>query len=353
MWLGAGLLVALAAGSAVAGWWLLVGIVLAGLLAWLGAECAATVPPRTEWLLDGARTAARLAGVPLFAAAFAVYLVPRYSALIALCVVLVVTAVDAAGFTLPRLARGWLLGILLAAAAGLVAVCLAISPAPAVGGTPPFTGAFAAGAVFFPLLAHREVTRGATGKEKGIRKLATRSVWWLAGSVAVALAVCAAALYQIGGVRLGLSRVPLRDLLAAGDGQALLPLLTGVVVIATVPAALGALARAREGFPVRPVASMACGAVAAVGAVLLEPVEALLLAATLALAEVVVAGLLTLSARRWDVRAILAVLLAIVLLARIPPGYLLLAVVVVAVAAAFRRSVRPRAPSEQPRTPRG
>ncbi|WP_052371786.1 hypothetical protein [Amycolatopsis taiwanensis] len=340
MWLGAGLLVALAAGAAVAGWWLLAGIALAGLLAGLQVAGSATVHPRAEWLLDGARTAARLAGVPLFAAAFAGYLVPRYSALTALGVVLLVTAVDAAGFTLPRPARGWLLGVLLAAAAGLVAVCLAIPPAPAVGGTPPFSGAFAAAAVFFPLLTGGR-GRGGQGRKKA---------WWLAGSVAVALAVCAAALYQMGGVRLGLSRVPLRDLLAAGDAQALLPLLAGVVVIATVPAALGALAQARARFSVRPVASMACGAVAAVGAVLLEPVEALLLAAALALAEVLVAGLLTLSARRWDVRAVLSVLLAIVLLARIPPGYLLLAVVFVAVAAVIRRSARPRRPSEQPRT---
>src|SRR5262245_9309165 len=100
MWLGAGLLVALAAGAATAGWWLLAGVVLAGLLAALAAR-PDTVPPGAEWLLDGARTAARLAGVPLFAAVFAIYLVPRYSALTALGVVLVVTAVDAAGFTMP------------------------------------------------------------------------------------------------------------------------------------------------------------------------------------------------------------------------------------------------------------
>jgi hypothetical protein len=333
MWLGAGLLVALAAGAATAGWWLLAGVVLAGLLAWLQARhTASSVPPGAQWLLDGARSAARLAGVPLFAAAFAVYLVPRYSALVAACVVLVVTAVDAAGFTLPRPARGWLLGLLLAAAAGLVAACLAIPPAPTVGGTPGFTGAFAAGAVFFPLLARR--------REGGNEALA--KIWWLAGSVAVTLAVCAGALYQIGGVRLGLSRVPVRDLVAAVDGQVIESLLTCAVVIATLPAALDALARARTGFSWRPVASMACGAVAVVGAVLLGPVEALLLAAALALAEVVVASLLTLSARRRDIRAVISLVLALVLLARIPGGHLLLAVVLAAVSAVIRKSARPR-----------
>lgn len=352
MWLGAGLLVALAAGAATAGWWLLVGVVLAGVLAWLRARPSmSSVRPGAEWLLDGARGAARLACVPLFAAAFAVYLVPRYSALTALGVVLLVTAVDGVGFNLPRLARGWLLGVLLAAAAGLVAVCLAISPAPPVGETPPFTGAFAGGAVFFPLLAWRNGHKGDKGDGGGGGGGGTAKTWWLTGSVAVALAVCAAALYQIGGVRLGLSRVPFRDLLAAGDGQVLEPLLTGVVVIATLPAALSALAQAREGFSWRPVASMVCGAVAAVLASLLGPVDALLLAAALALTEAVVASLLTLSVRRRDVGAIVAVVLAIVLLAWIPAGYLLLAVVLVAVSAVIRRSARSRAPSGPPRTP--
>jgi hypothetical protein len=333
--------VALGAGAAAGGWWLLGGVVLAGLLA-LCAGRPAPVAPRAAWLLDGTRAVARLAGVPLFAAAFAVYLFPQHARVAAVAVVLAVTAVDALGLALPRYPRGWLLGVLLVAAAGLVAVCVAISPVPATGPVPGVTGMFAAGAVMYPLLARRRVS------------------WWLAGSVALALAVCAAALYQLGPVRLGLSDAPVRDVLAVVDGQAIEPLLAGVVVIATLPAALGSLARARAEFSPGWRSSVVCGLVAAAGAAVLGPVPALFLAATLALAEVVVASLLTLILRRRDARAVASAALAITLLAWAPPVYLPVAVVVIAFSAAVvarsgpagARSGQPPAPSGRPRPPR-
>lgn len=319
MRLGAGLLVALAAGAAAAGWWLLGGVVLAGLLAIVSARPVPAVP-RAAWLLGGARAAARLAGVPLFASAFAAYLVPQHAAAGAVAFVLVITAMEATGFTLPRWLRGWLVGILLVAAAALVALCLAIKPVPAQGGGPGGTGVFAAAGLLFPLLARRRVN------------------WWAAGSVAVTLAVCAAALYQLGPIRLGLSGAPLRDLLAAADGEAIEPLLAGVVVVATVPAALGALAEARAGCSSRGAVSLLCGLFAAAGAALLGPVAALTLAATLALAEVLVVSVLTLRVRRRDARAVVTAALAIGLLVWVPPVHLLIAVAVIAVFAALRRS---------------
>ncbi|WP_243770139.1 hypothetical protein [Amycolatopsis acidicola] len=320
MQVGAGLLIALAAGAAAGGWWLLAGAVLAGALAWLRPK--PEVPPRAEPLVAGARMAVRLAGVPLFASAFGAYLVPEQPRIAAVAAVLVVVIADALGLELPRYARGWLLGILLAGAAGIVALCLAISPERGVGGNPAFTGMFAAGAVLFPLLRKRNP-----------------------GALAVALAVCAAALYQLGPVRLGLSKVPFRDLLAAVDGQALYPLLAGIVVIAVFPAALQALSEARAELPRRQ-GAVACGLAAAVGAALLEPEQALLLAAALALAEALIVSLLTLSAKGRDVRAVLAAALAITLLAWVPPVYLLLAVVVLAVAVTARTRARsaPRPP---------
>jgi hypothetical protein len=321
VWLGAGLLIALATGSAAAGWWLPIGVALAGVLALCTAQ--REVPARAEPLADGARFAVQLAGVPLFATTFAAYLVPDHRALVAAGFVLVITAMDALGVSLPRLVRAWILGILLVAAAGLVALCLAVAPERGAGGGPGVTGIFAAAAVMFPLLNRRD----------------EKPNWWLAGSVVVALAVSAAALYQLGPIRLGLSGVPVRDLLAAVDGQVIEPLLAGVVVIATVPAALGSLSRARAGLP-RQQASVAGGMVAAVGAALLSPTQALLLAAALALAEVLVTSLLTLSVRRRDAPAVLGAALAITLLAWLPPVYLLLAIAVLAVAAVARKSVR-------------
>ncbi|HKS44551.1 MAG TPA: hypothetical protein VJT49_05445 [Amycolatopsis sp.] len=364
MRLGAGLLIALAVGAAAAGWWLLGGVVLAGSLA---AVSALLPSPAPNALLDGSRVAARLAMVSLFASAFAAYLVPRHSAVAAVAVVLVVTAVDAVDFALPRYFRRWLLGILLVAAAGLVAVCLAVPPVPSPAEVPGTGGVFVAAAVLFPLLPRR--ANRCRGSEvlapAGLRPHVSAAVWklrphatagvWglrphttLFGAVVVALAVCAAALYQLGGVRLGLSAAPVRDLLAAVDGQAIEPLLAGVVVFATVPAALGALAEARAGFS--RVGSVAGGLLAAAGAALLGPKPALLVAAALALAEVLVASLLTLAARRWDARAVASAVLAVTMLAWLPPRCLLLAFGAIAVAAAVTGSARRRARSVPPRS---
>jgi hypothetical protein len=345
MWLGAGLLVAPAVGAAAGGWWLLAGVVLAGVLALCSAG---SVPagPSANWLTQGTRVAARLAGASLFASVFAAYLFPWHARLAAVAFVLVVTVLAASGLSLPRYWRSWLLGILLVAAAALVAVCLAVPPVSSPGGMGPGTtgktlpgvsGAFAAGAAVFPLLARR------------------RRSWWLAGSVAVTLAVCAAELYQLGPVRLGLSPAPVTDVLAAADGQVLVPLLAGVVVIATVPAALLALAgagRASGAFPRTRWPAIGCGLLAAAGAALLHPASALWLAAALALADVLVTSLLAVSRRR-DARSILCAALAISLLAWAPPFSLLLAVALIgligAALAALRSSGRTRRPSRKRR----
>ncbi|GHF84456.1 hypothetical protein FHX82_001106 [Amycolatopsis bartoniae] len=310
MRLAAGLGIALALGAAGGGWWLPAGVVLAGLLVWCLPR--PEVPPRAAPLAEGARLVARLGVVPVFASACGTYLLPQYRVPVAVAVVLVVTVADASGLVLARYWRGWLLGIVLVGAAGVVALCLAIAPERGTGSGPGWTGLFAAAAVLFPLLAGRKPDR------------------WLAGTVAAGLVVCAAALYQLGPVRLGLSGAPLRDLLAAVDGQAIEPLLAGVVVIAAVPAALGALTQARGTLP-RPSGSVLCGLLAAVGAALLDPSRALLVAAALALAEVLVTSLLTLSARRRDARAVASAALAVTLLAWVPGPDLLIAVGVLAV----------------------
>ncbi|UIJ58466.1 hypothetical protein LWP59_30800 [Amycolatopsis acidiphila] len=310
MRLGAGLGIALAVGAAAGGWWLPAAAVLAGVLVLCVPR--GTLSPRVAPLDEGARLMARLGLVAVFASVVGEYLLPQYRVPAALAVVLVVTVVDAFGVSLPRFVRGWILGILLVGAAGVVALCLAIAPEPGTGSGPGVTGLFPAAAVLFPLLDRRKPDR------------------WLGGAVVLAAAVCAAALHQLGPVRLGLSDAPLADLLAAVDGQAIQPLLAGVAVIAAVPAALGALTEARGPLP-RPLGSVLCGLVAAVGAVLLQPVQAMLVAAALALAEVLVRSLLTLSARRRDAGSVVAAALAITLLAWLPPVDLLIAVAAIGV----------------------
>ncbi len=319
MRLGAGLGIALAVGAAVGGWWLPAAAALAGVLVWLTPR--AELPPRMTPLADGARLMARLALVTVFASVVAVYLLPQYRVPAAVAVVLVVTVVDAFGLALPRFLRGWVVGILLVAAAGLVALCLAISPERGMGAGPGVTGLFAAAAVLVPLLERRKPDR------------------WLAGVVVVAAAVSAAALYQLGPLRMALSDAPLDDLLAAVDGQAITPLLAGVMVIAGVPAALGALTEARGELP-RPWGSVVCGLLAAAGAVLLEPGQAMLVAAALAVAELLVRSLLTLVARWRDVRSVVSAALAITLLAWLPPMDLLIAVAAIAVGVLLRRPAR-------------
>ncbi|MGI6872658.1 hypothetical protein [Amycolatopsis sp. 3B14] len=313
--LAAGLLIALAVGAQAGGWWLLGGAVVAALLAFCVPEPPA-LEPNPARLVAATRLVSRLALVPLFASVFTAYLFPGQPWAGAV-VALVVTAADAAGLRLARYARAWLLGILLVAGAGFVALSFAIEPAQPVT-APHFTigGLFAAGAVVFPLLPRHNPS-------------------WLAGSVMVVLAIGAGALYQLGPVRLALSGVPVRDALAALDGQVLNPLLAGVVVLSTVPAALLAIGGAREELA-WPRASVACGLIAAVAAVLLDPDQALLLAAAAALAEVLVTAVLSMITG-ITARGVIAAVLAVTLLAWLPPVYLLGTVVAVAAGAAVTR----------------
>ncbi|NIH79257.1 hypothetical protein [Amycolatopsis viridis] len=315
MRLAAGLLIALAVGARAGGWWLLGGAVVAALLAWCVPE-GPVVRANPARLLSAAGLVSRLALVPLCASVFAAYLVPGQRWAAAVCA-LVVTAAGAAGLRLARYARAWLLGVLLVAAAGFVALCFAIEPAQPVT-APRFTtgGLLASAAVLFPLLPRRKPA-------------------WLAGSVIAVLAVAAGALYQLGPVRLALSGVPVRDALAAVDGQALDPLLAGVVVLSTVPAAVLAIGGVREELAWR-WASVPCGLIAAAAAALLDPEQALLLAAAAALAEVLVTAVLSMTTG-ITARAVITAVLAVTLLAWLPPFALLGTVVAVAAATAVTR----------------
>ena len=269
MRLGAGILIALAVGAATAGPWVLAAIALAGILAFGALRSPVAGSPAGRWT----RAFAGLARVVVFASAFGAYVFPGSPGLAAAALVVVVTAAGLAGVSLPDLARRWVAGALLLAAGVLVALCLAIRPVDVVAplGPQPPGGLLLATLVMFPLLTRRPGPRAA---------------WWIGGSTAVALAVAAAAIYQLGPDRLGFAVTSLRDLLSAADAAALGPLLTLVVVLSTVPAALSSFTEAKSEVTASVPVTLACGLGAAVAAAFAGPVVALALAAALAFAEI-------------------------------------------------------------------
>ncbi|ADJ43979.1 hypothetical protein AMES_2156 [Amycolatopsis mediterranei S699] len=278
MRLGGGLLVALAAGAAGAGWWLLAGLVLAA----VAAGVTARVPEPGDALVDRVVVAvARLSEVTVYAIAFGAYVFPAHRAVAAAAFVVVVAGAGYAGLKIPTIVVRAAGGLLLAAGLALVAVCVAVAPVTTAGGglqPPDFAGVLVAAVVAFPFL--RPGGRG----NAGLRVL-------LLGAFAVVAAF--AALYQLGALRLGLSLTSLRDLLSAADADALQPLLTVVAVIATlVPAlAAGTEVRARAGMP-----GLAGVAVAAVAAYFLPVLPVLVVAGLAAVFEL----LLGVRARRYS-----------------------------------------------------
>lgn len=279
MRLGGGLLVALAAGAAGAGWWLLAGLVLAA----VAAGVTARVPEPGDALVDRAVVAvARLAEVTVYAIAFGAYVFPAHREAAAAAFVVVVTGAGFAGLKIPTIVVRIAGGLLLAAGLVLVALCVAVTPVATVGGglqPPDFAAVLVAAVVVLPFLRP-------TGREHaGWRVL-------LLGAVAILAAF--AALYQLGAVRLGLSLTSLRDLLSAADADALQPLLTVVAVIATVVPALAAGGDVRTRTGVVP--GLAACLAAAVAAYLLPALPVLVVAGLATVIEL----LLGVRARRYS-----------------------------------------------------
>ncbi|MQA61192.1 MAG: hypothetical protein GEU86_06790 [Actinophytocola sp.] len=280
MVLGACLLVGLAVGAAAGGWWVLAGIVLAGMFAAL----AATFP-------RGLRVVVLLALAAMVARTFAAYLFPGRAELAALGVIALATVVAASGGDVGTLARRIVTGVALVAAAGFVALGFAIDPVgfvPAQELTPEplvftprpagvLTSAVALVAIFTVL-------------DSRLRRRAV--VARIAVGTVAAFAVAWAALHQLGPFRLGLSDTPLRDALAAADAASLNTMLNAVVVVITLPALLALLAAARDelgtvidGPPVR--FAVVAGVVTALMAALLTARVALLVASTIAVSAAV------------------------------------------------------------------
>lgn len=280
----AGLFIILAVAASWAGWWLLAAVVLAGCLAWVArrstprgrvGELLAAV---REWLLFVVSVtvpAAYLASAPTSVGTAEV----AYLAVVA-GVVLVAVAADALGANSSDRTSRWPVVLFGVAAAAFVAVCLAIPPAPQpITDSDPFSpfGLLVATTVVLPWLMGLDPVRLAVGTVAG-------------------LAVGAAALYQLGPIRLGLSVTSLRDVLAAADAAALTSMLIAVAALAGLTSAVGCAGRLRQagerltggGNTGRwgGAALVAVGG-AAIWAAVLGPVSAVLLAGAVALTEVV------------------------------------------------------------------
>ncbi|WP_328607587.1 sulfatase [Amycolatopsis sp. NBC_00345] len=272
MRLGGGLLVVLAVGAAGAGYWVLAGVVLAAVAAVFATRLPAPGDTRAERYVGGF---ARLALVVVYGIVFGDYVVPAAPAPAAAGLVLVVAAADLAGLRLPAALRRWLTVVLLVAAAVLVVLCSVIAPVAAAGGigSPDVAGIVVAALVVLPFLLP------AAG-DRALGRTVT-----LGG---VAVLVTLVALVQLGPIRLGLSATSFRDLLYAADAGQLQPLLTVVVVLATVPAALTTFTDARERFaPEGGLPGAAGGIVGAGVALIVTPYVALLAAGFGTVAELV------------------------------------------------------------------
>jgi APA family basic amino acid/polyamine antiporter len=319
---GAGLFAGLAPASSLAGRWLLVATVIAALAAACG--CCSTCdqsgtfpgsgsgyryardqlgrwPGRATgglYLVSRAASAAALAGC------FGAYASPARPLLPAIGVLVVVVAFDATGLRLPKTATRVLTIFVLVVLALVVAACFAIPPPPPTGvplpagtaGTDNLGGLLpAAGVLFFAFLGFERVTApGSDQPETSRRRLRVVIPVLLLVSVGTYLAVGAAVLRQLGGARLALSSVPLRDALDAADASALDPLVTIAAMVATAVALLLVIGGGRRTADVmadsgdlpdsgRRLASGVLGGGAVLGLLVANPGQAITLAATCAL----------------------------------------------------------------------
>lgn len=272
MLIGAGLLAAVTVAASAGDRWLLPGILVAAAAAaavgWWGRPAPSPV-----------RAVAWVALAAMAARTFAGYLMPDHRVLAAVLAVGVAAAAVAFGVGVPVPARRLVTGFLLVAAAGFVAVAFGVDPPP----SPEAAATTRPTGLLFPAVAVFGLF--AVGEPDAPRR---RALGRIAVAAAAACAVVAAAAHQLGVTRFALSDVPIRDALIAADAAALGTMLDVVVVVATVPALVAALAAARDdiGSPGRlPHAAVAvlAGAVAAALAAVAGTVACLLIASTVAL----------------------------------------------------------------------
>ena len=319
--MAAAALVALAAACAVAGWYALGALVLGalftlGLIRLSGMLQAHSDGPR--WFTDGAVVAVAVGRLALAAAVFGAYVFPSHRVAAGVVLVTVVVAADLVGIRSNTYYRRWLVGVVVAATLLFLAVCLAIAPVPTMsaehdaGEIPaPVAGLRALGLAVVPLAAVRLGT--------GIRVTRYLPV---VGAVVGLVAVTAAALYQLGAIRFGLSPTSLRTVFVAAEARSLLPVLVMTVVVVSVPAALDSIRQARlplgaRRVPAHALTTTLCGVSACLLIVTLGPVEVLLTCAALLLGYTLTLGIMVLLVQR-SVLAAVMILVAAGILAALP-----------------------------------
>ncbi|WP_152552114.1 hypothetical protein [Actinokineospora spheciospongiae] len=256
-------LVAVGPAAAVAGWWSLAALGLAGLVSVLTAvshadllaqsptgdrdahvrERLGLVPARLSGLLS---VVGRVVAAAAVAGAAGTYLWPARPAYAAVALLVVVTALVVAPPAVPPAVTRIAWAVVLLTVVGFAVVGLAIAPADAAvtvaagaPGTDDPTGVLSAAGL---------LTLGFLGFERA--GTARTAVPVVLAALLVSLGVAVVVLRQLGGPRAALSPTPLRDALAAADGAVLDPLLTlglalGAVLV--VRALLdGALCAARD-----------------------------------------------------------------------------------------------------------
>jgi APA family basic amino acid/polyamine antiporter len=257
--IGAGLFAGLAPASALAGRWLLLGMVIAAVLAALtccttgdqagvfpgsGGGYRYTREQLGRWpgrTAGGLYLTSRAAAAAALAGCFGAYVSPERPALPAVGALVVAVAADVLGVRPSRTVTRALTVFVLVVLALVVAACLAIAPPPPTGVTPPpGTPGLddpanllpAAGVLFFAFLGFERVT--APGPDQpSVRRLRVVIPVLLLVAVGTYLLVGFAVLRQLGPTRLALSTAPLRDALDAADASMLDPLVTIAAMVAT------------------------------------------------------------------------------------------------------------------------
>ncbi len=265
--MGAGAAVAPAAASGVAGGWFLLGVPLAAVAAWCCARSAShqsaayrgpgavnacvrdklgVVPGRiaaATGLVGGITATAAVAG------AVAAYL-PTPPPLTAAVAVLLAVVATTGGLRIRGVAAWLWLALTCAVLAVVVAACLTIPPVPVSGHRDPhnvlgITGA--AGIMFFAFLGFERLAAPAREDDRRSRTAVDRGLLIVVAAAAALFLVTGAALvHQLGAARLALSPQPLTDALRAADAVALTrPVAVGIAV-AMLPVLLAVLESVRS-----------------------------------------------------------------------------------------------------------